>query len=179
MESFLYVYERMGKIDFQFQNKEQCQSSKRKEILSENWIKKFLVFSSFTVFLCFFALKFLWFFNLNKSYPYLRFNKLSSEEKNFEKAYILPLLVNLKGENGPQLVKAQVYITLSEDSLEEDFLSQNKEFEKHLLFILSGQEIKTLQKKRNYFEQQIRSQLNVFLSRNTVDGVRIQTEKLN
>ena len=166
----------MGKMDFQFQNKEQYQNFRQKEILSENWIKKILIFSFFTVFLIFFALKFLWF---NKSYSYLQFSKISFEEKDFEKAYVLPLLVNLKGEDGPQLVRAQVSITLSEDSLEEDFLSKDKEFEKHLLFVLSGQEVKTLQEKRNYFEQQIRSQLNVFLSKNTVDGVHIQTERLN
>ena len=169
----------MGKMDFQFQNKEPYQSFRRKEILSESRVKKFIILSFFTVFLIFFALKFLWFFHLNKPHPYLQFSKLSSEEKDFDKAYVLPLLVNLKGENGPQLVRAQVSITLSEDFLEEDFLSKDKEFEKHLLFILSGQEVKTLQKKRNYFERQIRSQLNVFLSRNTVDGVRIQTERLN
>ena len=169
----------MSKVNFQLQNREYYQNFKRKEGSFENWIKKTFIFSFITVFLSFFALKFLCSLNLRELYSHLQFRKSSSEEINFKNAHILPLLVNLKGENGPQLVKAQVHINLSENSLKEEFLHQNKEFEKHLLFILSGQEIQTLQKQKNHFEQQIRSQLNAFLSKNIVDGVRIQTEMLN
>lgn len=175
----MYVYGHMRRIKFQFCNKEHHQKSERTEFLSENWIKKFFVFSSCAVFCTFFILKILWPLNFNKQHPHFEFRKLSSKEEKFDRAHTLPLLVNLKGEKGPQLVRLQVYIALSENSLEKEFLSQDKEFEKHLLFILSGQEIKTLQKKRNYFEQQIRSQLNAFLSKDTVNGVRIQTERLN
>ena len=169
----------MDKMDFQFQNREQCQNSQRKEFLYEGWIKRFFILSSCVVFFGFFVLKILWSVNFNKQYSNFELSKSSAKEEKFEKAHILPLLVNLKGEKGPQLVRLQVYIALNKNFLEKEFLSQGKEFEKHLLFILSGQEVKDLQKKRSYFEQKIRSQLNAFLSEDIVDGVRIQTERIN
>ncbi len=169
----------MRKTDFCFHNKECCPGTGRTEALSVNWIKKCFVFSSSTVLLCFFILKALSFINSNKVYSFFEFNRTVSAEQQSGRAHILPLLVNLKGEKGPQLFRAQVYITLSKNSLKNEFLSYDKEFEKHLLFILSGQEVKVLQKKRSYFEQQIRSQLNAFLSKDIVDGVRIQTKMLN
>ena len=108
----------------------------------------------------------------------------SGQESSFVKevlkeAHVFPLLVNLKGEEGPFLAKVHVYITLSEDSPEKKLLSHNNRLEKQLLFILSGQSVKSLSRKKDHFEREIRSQLNSFLTNSFINGVYIQTEMLN
>ena len=168
----------MGKTNFKFKNQEYCKPQ-RKESLYENWIKKLLVLSTFTVFFSFLTLKIPRILSSYKRSPVFKLNAYSSKRKPVESVHSLPLLVNLKGEKGPQLARIYVYITLSESSLKKEFLSQESKLEKNILFILSGQSVKTLNKKKNYFEKQIRSQLNAFLSKELVNGVRIQTKMLN
>ena len=169
----------MGKTDFKFQNPEHWQNLKRKKHLSEKWVKKILIISSFTVFVSFLSLKVLWSLDFNKEFFFSKSSKNSVKEESFKKTHTLPLLVNLKGETGPQLTRIQIYITFNASSLEEDLLPKDKKLEKHLLFILSGQSIQALNKKKGYFEKQIRSHLNAFLSKDLINGIDIQTEMLN
>ena len=169
----------MNKTAFKFQNQEYCQSSQKKEPLSEKSIKKLLAVSSFLAFFSLLALKSLYSLNFNKQTSDVAFRKSFSPKDTFKTAQVFPLLVNLKGKKGPQLARIYVSITLNENSLEKEFLSQGNKLEKHLLFILSGQSVDNLSKKKNHFEKQIRSQLNAFLTENLIDGVRIRTEKLN
>ena len=95
---------------------------------------------------------------------------------DFQSNHVFPLLVNLKGQKGPQLAKVYVYITAGYGN-EKDLLFDNKKLEKQLLFLLSGQSVKNL--KREYFYSQIQSQLNAFLNDNLINQIRIQTEILN
>lgn len=106
-------------------------------------------------------------------------DKLTVAQKPLQDSHVFPLLVNLKGDKGPQLARIHVYVTLSEGTHKKEFLPQDSELEKQLLFILSGQSFKMLKKKKDYFEDQIRSQLNAFLTQKPVNGVYIKTEILN
>ena len=169
-ESFLCVYVGMRATHFKFQNQAFCKDFQKAESLPEKTVRKIFLLSSVCVFFSFLALKINFYFNKGKPSPPL--------ESQTESDYALPLLVNLKGEKGPQLARIHVHIHLKEDSLKKEFLSQDK-LEKHLLFILSGQSIKTLHKKRVYFEEQIRAHLNGFLTKRLIHGVYIQTEILN
>ena len=170
----------MNKTAFKFQNQEYCQNFQKKQPLSEKSIKKLLVVSSFLAFFSWLALKNLYPLNFNEHTSDFVFRKSSSSKDTVNKtAQTFPLLVNLKGKKGPQLARIYVSIIFSENSLEKEFLSQGNKLEKHILFILSGQSIDILSKEKNHFEKQIRSQLNVFLTENLIDGVRIRTEKLN
>lgn len=143
--------------------------------MSEQAIKKLLLLSSLSVSAVFLTIKILW-FSLG-SHGASEKPKLVQE--NVQASYIFPLLVNLKGERGPQLARIHVHVTLSADSREKEFLSHDSQLEKHLLFILSGQSIEVLNRKKEYFEKQILSQLNAFLTQNPVNGIHIQTEILN
>ena len=116
-------------MDFQFQNKEHFQISSRKELLSEKKIKKFFVFTSITFGLCFIVLKTLWFYSHNPSVvSYFKEKPKLFKEKEQKNAHTLPLLLNLKGEKGPQLFKVQVSITLSQNSPKEDFFISKQGF---------------------------------------------------
>lgn len=168
----------MGKSNFKFQNPRYCEG-RQVEPLSERNIKKIIFISSLSVLFCFFTFKTISFFYSKKSSVHLKSESQSTEKTAKESSYVLPLLVNLKGEKGPQLAKVHVHITFNGNSLEKKSLPQGNQLEKHLLFILSGQSSKNLNRKKNQFEKQIRSQLNAFLSENLVNGVSIHTEMLN
>lgn len=169
----------MRTADFQFQNQECCPDLQRREPLSSEAIKKLIVVSSFTVFSILLMLKILWFLGFNKSFSVRIFKQSAFVQNSFKESHVFPLLVNLKGEEGPQLARVYVYITLGEDSVEQELLAQDSQLEKHLLFILTGQSIQTLSEKKAYFEKQIQSQINAFLTEDLINGVRIQTEMLN
>ena len=166
-------------MDFKFENQEYCPPVKRKEFLSSRRVKIFIIISSLIVFFSFFILQTFLFLKPNNPFSHFQFRSTSLREKPVENSYIFPLLVNLKGEKGPQLARIKVFLTFSEDSLKQEFLSQGNRLKKHLLFVLSSQESKMLNKNKDRFEKQIRSQLNAFLSKNLVHGVRIQTKILN
>ena len=168
----------MDRDNFKFQNTEYC-AGRRPEPLSESKIKKLLLISSLTVSLSFLVFKIFPTFSFKKSFSFFKINAPQVTETADEHDYVLPLLVNLKGEEGPQLAKIHVYITLGKNSSEKEFLSPDNKLEKHLLFVLSGQSVKILKRKKDHLEKQIRSQLNAFLTDNFVHGVRIQTEMLN
>ena len=174
----MYVYiAYMDKLHFKFQNQECCSSSKRKEHLSVKDIRVFLSFSFSFVILGFFTSQILWLSKTNKKI----FNSQPSfkTETHFKEAHVIPLLVNLRGKEGPQLVRVNVYITLKESSFEKESLFQNNKLEKHLLFALSGQPLAHLSQRKTQFEKQIQSQLNTFLAKNLINRVHIQTKKLN
>ena len=133
--------------------------------------------SSSFIALSFFIIQLLGFVKTNKQI----FNSKPAfkAEKNLIKAHVVPLLVNLKGEEGPQLARINVYITPNGHSFKKEFLSQNNKLEKHLLFVLSGQPIANLSKRKTHFEKQIQSQLNTFSTKNLINKVHIQTKMLN
>ncbi len=164
------------KTKFKFQNQDPFSKPKRKELLTAKSIKKILAFSSFLAFFSFLVLRAVPFFYSNKSIWIFSKKPIKADTKA---THVFPLLVNLKGREGPQLARVQVSISFNAHSLEKDFLSSDNQIKKHLLFILSGQSTQFLKKKKDYFEEQIQSQLNAFVNQSLVRGVQIQTEVLN
>ena len=120
------------------------------------------------------------FFSLNLFHLFSTKNKsqtvVQKSLADLQFSHVFPLLVNLKGQKGPQLAKVYVHIS-TEDENQKNLLRQNKKLEKQLLFLLSGQPVKSL--KQEYFYSQIQSQLNAFLSGNLINQIHIKTEMLN
>lgn len=169
----------MSKDRFSFQNQEIFQSCKeRRYSLSEKSIKRLIIFSSFSVFFIFSALK-SWQWIEGEISSFLSSRKPASLNKFGSEIHVFPLLVNLKGEQGPQLARVYVHIGLIENSKGKQFLYQNSQIEKQILFLLSGQPAVALNTEKDRFEKQIRFQLNAFLSKNFINRVHIQTEMLN
>jgi len=105
----------------------------------------------------------------NKS-PKKAIQKLSSQ-----KGHNLPLLVSLKGNEGPLL--ARVIVSLYLDPEKKTFDKEFESLKKQLLFLLSGQSIAQLNNKD--FQDQIQNQLNFFLSPQVIQNLNIKTELLN
>ena len=160
----------MKNFRFQFQNSLAVSKPVKKELFYSHNPGRLILISSLLVFISFFSLKLALFFQSK--------NALSlSVQKSFQPTappHIYPLLVNLKGQEGPQLAKVYVYITAEDQGKE---LLKNQRLERKLLFLLSGQSIKNLN--REQFHSQIQSQLNAFLSGNLIHKIQIQTEMLN
>ena len=99
--------------------------------------------------------------------------------KALENVTFPPFPVNLKTSNGiaPTLVKIE--LKMDKLSAKKEILSKNQKFQKHLLLLLSGQNRGELSKNKSYFEEKIRSQFNVFLSRGSVEKVEIHTTLIN
>lgn len=169
----------MNKKRFQFNNQNYCQEY-QKESFSESYLKKLVVFSGAFVFIIFLCLKMV---SLDSKFSFFSdrdSKELVPEDQPKEESYIFPLLVNLKGDKGPQLVRVQVHIHMNkENSFAKSFSEEDNPFKKYLLFILSGQSTQKLGKNKESFEKQIRFQLNAFLNKELVNGVHIQMEKLN
>lgn len=113
--------------------------------------------------------------------PSLRFKK-DGTQKLFSRvdereSHTLPLLVSLKGRDGPRLAKVSVSVYLDSQNLKEDFGEEIKNLENQLLFLLSGRPITRLSSKD--FQDQIQKQLNLFLSRQMIQDLNIETELLN
>ena len=155
--------------DFKFKNPAIFSKSKKREGQA---LSKLVLISSLFVFISFFSLKLSYFFSLKRQTEVYTQRSID----HFSSSRTVPLLVNLKGQKGPQLAKVFVYITTEEEK-QKDLLYENKKLEKQLLFLLSGQPIKNL--KREDFYTQIQSQLNAFLSENLINQIYIQTELLN
>lgn len=104
---------------------------------------------------------------------------LTKEASDFEGLVFPPFPVNLKTQDG--IVPALVRIELKTDkaSAAREILKKNKKFKKHLLLLLSGRNKVDLKKNSAYFEAEIRSQFNVFLSRGAVEKVKIHTKLIN
>lgn len=90
-----------------------------------------------------------------------------------------PFPVNLKASEGiaPVLLK----INLKTDKLEtkKEIVLKSKKFKKHLLLLLSGQNKGDLEKNKAWFEEKIKSQFNVFLSKGSVEQVVFHTALIN
>ena len=167
MEAFLYLY--IGMNDFKFKNPAIFSKTKKR---GRSDSLKLVLISSLFVCVSFFSLKLFQLFSLNsKNEVYVQRNI-----DHFQPSRTVPLLINLKGQKGPQLAKVFVYITTEEEK-QKDLLYENKKLEKQLIFLLSGQPIKNL--KKEDFYNQIQSQLNAFLSENLINEIYIQTELLN
>ena len=104
---------------------------------------------------------------------------LQKNSTEFESLIFPSFPVNLKtsGEIAPVLVK----IELKTDKLavKKEIVLKTKKFKKYLLLLLSGQSKKDLEKNRAWFEEQIRSQFNVFLSKGSVKQVEFHTALIN
>ena len=103
---------------------------------------------------------------------------LSSKE-SAEERHTLPLFINLKGEDGPQLARVSVSIYLDSQKLKTSSGKKVafEDLESQLLFLLSGQSITHLRDKD--FQGQIQAQLNLFLSHQMIQDLNIETELLN
>ena len=164
----------MKSLKFRFQNPAFFSKPIRREFFSSQKIAQIIFISSGAVFISFFSLKLFQFFSVKNK---LSFSVQKSVEKSVQPSHIFPLVVNLKGQEGPQLAKVYVYINVIGDENKKDIQIENHKLEKQLLFLLSGQSIKNLNKEQFY--RQIQSQLNAFLSDSLINKVRIQTEILN
>ena len=90
-----------------------------------------------------------------------------------------PLLVSLKGDKGIRMARVHVNLQVSRSSVKKEILSNKKATQKHLLILLSGQQSQDMKNKKSYFENQLLSWMNAFLSKGSVNKVTIQTTLLN
>lgn len=90
-----------------------------------------------------------------------------------------PFLVNLKasGEIAPVLLKIE--LKTDKPEAKKEIVLKTKKFKKYLLLLLSGQSRRDLKKNRAWFEEKIRSQFNVFLSKGSVEQVVFHTALIN
>ena len=133
-------------------------------------LQKSLLYSSCFVVLCFVSLKgFYGFKSQSPAPPVFK----STESK---KDHVVPLLLNLKSQQGPRLARVQVFISLS-PAPNSAQVSNPKDLEKQLLFLLSGQPLQELTKKT--FQNRIQNQLNAFLSGAFIKDLDINMEVLN
>ena len=166
----------MKSLNFKFRNSAPYSKPIRRELCSSQKLARIIFISSGSVFISFFSLKMFHFFNLNLKDKW-NLSVQKSVKESVKPSHIFPLVVNLKGQEGPQLVKAHVYISVTVGENRKDIQIESHKLEKQLLFLLSGQSIKSLGKEQFY--RQIRSQLNTFFGEDLINNIRIQTEMLN
>ena len=90
-----------------------------------------------------------------------------------------PLLVSLKGDSGIRMARVHVNLEVNHLSAKKEILSNKQATQKHLLILLSGRKSRDMKNKKSYFENQLLSWMNAFLSRGSVNKVTIQTTLLN
>ena len=90
-----------------------------------------------------------------------------------------PFPVNLKTGSGSALAFVKIDLTTDRPAAKKEILLKNKKFKKHLLLLLSGRERGDLTKNKARFEEEIRSQFNIFLSQGSVEEVSFQTTFIN
>ena len=164
----------MKSFQFPFQNSLSVSKPLKRDFFYSQNPARLILMSSLLVFIAFFSLKLLSFFQSKNA---LSLSVQKSVQPTAPPSHIYPLLVNLKGQEGPQLAKVYVYITADKDQGKKKKLLKNQRLERKLLFLLSGQSVKNLN--REQFHSQIQSQLNAFLSGNLIHKIQIQTEMLN
>lgn len=108
--------------------------------------------------------------------------RVLSSQKNateFESLIFPSFPVNLKtsGEISPVLVKIE--LKTDKPAAKQEIVLKTRKFKKYLLLLLSGQSRTDLEKNRAWFEEQIRSQFNVFLSKGSVKQVEFHTALIN
>lgn len=158
-------------MNFSYKNKSNYQNKREQVHLSEQWIKK-VFFIAFSFSFSFLLLgKVVWIFNNKAKTTQVR--SLAST-KQIKTISLSPIVVNLKSDKGPQLTRVQVNISTYEESVKKELLSKNKSLEKHLLFVLSGQDSKKINKNKSIFEKKLISQINAFLSSGNINEVKIK-----
>lgn len=90
-----------------------------------------------------------------------------------------PVLVNFTSSEGLRTAHVSAKIKTRYSHVKNKILNNQNEFHKHLLFILSEKEIENINKNKSQFEQQIVSQMNVFLPKGKVEKVVLHTKVLN
>ena len=158
-------------------------------------VKKLFIISFIFLSFSFFGFKF--YYQLLTKYEFstyfeiFSFRNIIAQKKKFHKKHIqkfnskdqkqeshtLPLLVSLKGNDGPRLARVFVSIYLDSQDLKKPFGKEFENLENQLLFLLSGQSITHLNNKD--FQDQIQNQLNLFLSPQMIQNLNIETELLN
>lgn len=105
--------------------------------------------------------------------------KKNSSGNNIQAIHLPPLLISLKGNSGIRMARVHVNLQVSKPSVKKEILSNKKATRKHLLILLSGQQSRDMKNKKSYFEHQLLSWMNAFLSKGSVNKVTIQTTLLN
>ena len=90
-----------------------------------------------------------------------------------------PLLVSLKGDKRIRMARVHVNLEVNRLSVKREILSNKQATQKQLLILLSGRKSRDMENKKSYFENQLLSWMNAFLSRGSVNKVTIQTTLLN
>ena len=88
------------------------------------------------------------------------------------------ILVNFKSKEGIRMAQVSVQLETRSTSVKSKFLKDHQRLQKHLLLVLSGKEVQEMEKNKSYFENKIRSQMNVFLTKGEVDKVTLHTKML-
>ena len=86
-----------------------------------------------------------------------------------------PFFVLLKSEQGTQLTKVEVSLQVSDTKVSEEIQNSIHQIKDHLVFILSNQNASIFDdiQKRQGLEQEIVTQLNVFLVSGSIENVQL------
>ena len=86
-----------------------------------------------------------------------------------------PFLIRLKTKQGFQLTKVTVALQASDSQVLEEIQQSDNQVRDHLIFILSNQNTSTFNdlKKRQLLEQEIVTQLNLFLGKGEIQKIEI------
>ena len=106
-------------------------------------------------------------------------SKKNSSGNRTQAVHLPPLLVSLKGDQGIRMARIHVNLQVSPAAVKKEILSNKKATRKHLLILLSGRQSQDMKNKKTYFEHQLLSWMNAFLSNGSVNKVTIQTTLLN
>lgn len=90
-----------------------------------------------------------------------------------------PFPVNLKASEGISPVLLKIKLKTDKLEAEKEIVLKSKKFKKHLLLLLSGKNKGDLEKNKAWFEEKIKSQFNVFLSKGSVEQVAFHTALIN
>ena len=77
------------------------------------------------------------------------------------------------------MARVHVNLEVNRPSVKKEILSNKQATQKQLLILLSGRKSRDMENKKSYFENQLLSWMNAFLSRGSVSKVTIQTTLLN
>lgn len=147
------------------------------------WFRRVLLFVSLISFIALVTGNILW-QSINQKTTKISEKKSSGLKTNHpnnvsQAVNLPPLLVSLKGNKGIRMARVQVNLQVSRSSVKKEILSNKKATQKHLLILLSGQQSQDMKNKKSYFENQLLSWMNAFLSKGSVNKVTIQTTLLN
>ena len=167
----------MQNLNFSFQNRNYCllPFSQNTNLFANQWLRRIFV-GSLLLLISFFVLgKVLW-----EEKSQLAQLKAEPPKQNIPiQTFKLPsILVNFKSKEGIRMAQVSVQLETRSSSVKAKFLKDHQQLQKHLLLVLSGKEVKEMKKNKSYFEDKIRSQMNVFLTKGEVDKVTLYTKML-